>query len=171
MNGAEHNLLAGMQAAGEQMAALARAITGLPMAAQGRPSDAFVYAPPNFVSIAAGGTDAQTFTVQSDADFLALTLTGEAVDPADEGVRPFNDNPPLTVQVLDQGSGRQLFNRAIRWSNVVGTAQRPYYFGRPKFFKQLTEVTVTLSNNDPTQALRVQVAFGGYKVFPPGTPV
>lgn len=171
MNGAEHALLQAMQQTGQQMAALASAITGLPEQVQARPTDAFVYAPPNFLNLLPGGSDQQTFTVQSDADFLALHLTGEAVDEADEGVRPFGNNPPVTVQVLDQGSGRQLFNRPIRWTSVVGTAERPYYFGRPKFFKQLAEVTVTLSNNDPTQALRIQVAFGGFKVFPAGTPV
>lgn len=167
----EQQVLRALQQTAVPIAALSQALTGLPVEAQGRPSDAFVYAPPNFLALAAGTTQTQVFTVQSDADFLAMHLTGEAVDNADQGVRPFNDNPPITVQVLDQGSGRQMFNRVIRWSNVVGTAQRPYYFGRPKFFKQLTEVSVTLSNNDPTQSLIVQVAFGGFKVFPSGTPV
>lgn len=161
-----------LSAAGVSMAALAEAITGLPMWAQTREQDAFVYSPAGtgLLSIAAGANQQGTFTVQTDADFLLMKLSGAAVDPADEGVEPFGVRPPLMLEIFDRGSGRQLFDRAQPWGAVVGTAERPYFFGRPKLLKQAAEVTVTITNNDPTQALRVRLAFSGFKLFPSGTP-
>lgn len=175
----QQRVLQGVFQASQQLAAAAQALAGgnggvptvpslyldfLPPHLRDRPRDFFTYSPPDFLSIAAaGGTQTQTFTVQNDSDFLIVAMAGIEVDPADEGVGLSTD--PLTIEITDSGSGRNLMNRPQAYANLVGTGQLPAYWPYPKFIDRSSEVSTTLVNNDPTQAYRVRLSYLGFKIF------
>lgn len=137
----------------------------LPSELMGAPRDFFVYGV-DFLSIAAGATGTETFTVQNDSDFLIVAVNGTAVDPTDEQVAFVTS--ALTIQFTDSGSGRQLQNRAQSFDNVVGTAQLPAYFPFPKFVDRASDFTTTIANNAGAAAVRVRLSFLGFKIFPKG---
>ena len=184
MNGTQQQqVLAALVSASSSLGAAARVLGGsggacgaitvpslyldfLPDELRNNPRDFFVYSPPDFLTIAAGATATGSFQVESDSDFLLVDLTGFVNDPADEVVFPFAQaTVPMTIQINDTGSGRNLFNRAQAWNNVIGTGQLTFYASYPKFFPATANVTTTLLNNDPTQALRVRLSFIGFKIF------
>lgn len=135
----------------------------LPHELMDKPRDFFVYGV-DFLSIAAGGSATQTFTVQNDSDFLIVACTATTVDPADEGT-DFVNRAALTIQFTDSGSGRQLQNRAQGFPNVVGTGELPAYWPFPKFVDRASDFSTTIANNDPTDAVRVRLSFLGFKIF------
>lgn len=117
--------------------------------------------------LAAQGTDDPTFTV-GDADFVITDLTGEAWDPANPTV--VFVRPAITVQINDEGSGRNLFNRPQRWGARVGEARDPYVLPMPFLVKQTSVVTIPLASQALAggQAYNVNLCVGGFKIFPEG---
>jgi hypothetical protein len=175
---AQQRLLQGMFQAASQLAAAAQAFAGgnggvptipglyldfLPAELRGAPRDFFTFGVDFLTIAAAGGSATGTFLVPSDSDFLIVALAGNVVDPADEGIAV--TAAPLTIAITDSGSGRQLQNRAQAFNNVVGTGQLPAYMPYPKFIDRSSEVSTTITNNDPTQAARVRLSFIGFKIF------
>lgn len=174
----QQRVLQGVMQASSQLAAAAQALAGgnggvptvpalyldfLPPHLRGNPRDFFAYSPTDFANIAVGTAQTQSFTVQNDSDFLIVALAGEEIDPADEGVAL--PTSPLTIAIQDGGSGRNLQNRPQAYANLVGTGQLPAYMPYPKFIDRASEVSVTIANNDPTQAYRVRLSFLGFKIF------
>jgi len=117
------------------------------------------------LALAAGATDDPTFTV-GDADFVCTDITGTARDPANPTVVFLG--PAITLMINDEGSGRNLFNRAQDWHSKVGSGERPYRLPMPFLIKQTSVVTVTLVNIDLAggQAYDIRLAVGGFKIFP-----
>lgn len=135
----------------------------LPHDLMDKPRDFFVYGV-DFLSIAAGATATQTFTVQNDSDFLIVAATAAVVDPADEGT-DFVNRAALTIAMTDGGAGRNLQNRPQAFSNLVGTGQLPCYWPFPKFVDRASDFTTTIANNDPTDSARVRLSYLGFKIF------
>ncbi len=174
----QQRILEGIMNASSQLAAASQALAGgnggaptipglyldfLPPNLRGNPRDYFVYGV-DFLNIAAGATQTQTFVVQNDSDFLIVDLAGVEVDPVAEET-PL---PPsaLTIQITDSGSGRNLQNRALGYPTVVGTGQLPAYMPYPKFIDRASEVSVTVVNNHGAgQAYRIRLSFIGFKIF------
>lgn len=113
--------------------------------------------------LGAGLAASPTFTI-GDADFLVCDMTGAARDPANPSA--LFVNPAITLDIRDQGAGRNLFDRAQDWVAKVGIGQDPYVFPMPYMVKMNSVVTVNLANLDPAQAYDVRVSFGGFKIFP-----
>lgn len=115
--------------------------------------------------LAAGATDDPTFTI-GDADFVFTDITGSARDPANPTVLFLA--PAITVQINDEGSGRNLFNRPQDWHSRVGSAERAYILPMPFMVKQTSVVTATLVNIALAggQAYDVRLTIGGFKIFP-----
>jgi len=106
-----------------------------------------------------------TFTV-GDADFVITDLTGAAWDPANPTV--LFQTPAITVQLHDDGSGRDLFNRPQHWAGRIGNARDPYVLPMPFLIKQTSVVTIPLASLALAggQAYNVGVFVGGFKIFP-----
>lgn len=134
----------------------------LPEEWRDNPRDYFAYSPPDVLTLAAGTSTAQTFTVQQDSGFLFTSLSGHVSDPANENVIA---DPHLTISIFDQGSGRNLSNRPVHWQNQVGTAQLPFFLPYPKWFSPTSDIQVTYANIDAAQATRIRLTFHGFKIF------
>lgn len=100
--------------------------------------------------------------IQNDSDFLWVSLTGIARDPA--ALQTVFPNPAVTIQINDSGSGRNVFQQAHDWGAVVGDAQLPGDFEYPYFANRGGTLTVTYTQLD-TQAYDIRLALRGIKVF------
>jgi hypothetical protein len=173
----QQRVLQAIMQASSQLAAAAQAFAGgnggtptvpslyldfLPPAMRDRARDFFVYSV-DFANIATTSTSTGTFTVQNDSDFLVVAINGEEVDPANESTAITTS--PLLITVTDGGSGRNWFNRAQAYANIVGTGQLPAFLPYPKFVDRSSDVSVTITNNAAAQAARIRLSFVGFKIF------
>jgi hypothetical protein len=113
--------------------------------------------------LAAGGAAGPTFTI-GDSDFLLTKITGAARDPA----APSNlfVAPAITIDIRDQGAGRNLFDRPQDWVAIVGDGRESEDLPVPYMVQQNSVVTVNLANLDPAQAYNARLSFWGVKIFP-----
>lgn len=133
----------------------------LPRALRGRAREGFNYSA-FALPLAALGTVVTTVAIQSDSDFLWVDTTGVARDPA--AVQTTFPNPAVTIQVNDSGSGRNVFQQALDWPTVVGTAQLPGDFSYPYLAEAGGTLTVTFTNLS-AQAFDIRLALRGFKIF------
>lgn len=117
----------------------------------------------DFLPLAAGTTVTRSFTVENDADWLMRAITGTARDP--NAVTTVFLTPAITIQIQSTGSGRNAFNRATDWRNVVGIAQDVYTLPLSKWFNANSTVDITLANLSAAQDYDVRLAFHGFKMF------
>lgn len=136
----------------------------LPPGLRGKARDYFAYSV-NALALAAGTVATPTFSVQADSDFLVTRITGTARNPAAPTVVFLT--PALTLLIESGGSGRNLFNQASDWRNIVGTAEESDRKDWPKILQRASTVRVTLTNIDlaPGQAYDVRLTFEGFKIF------
>lgn len=137
------------------------------------PKRFFVYRMVFLTIAAAGGTDTQTFTVNSDSAFMITSLAADISDPAAEET-PLAASG-LTIAITDAGSGRQLQQGPLGLGTIVGvtTATQtggglPAYMPWPMRIKASSQVSADIVNNRAdAQAVRVRLSFVGFKIFPP----
>lgn len=127
-----------------------------------RAKDFFAYGI-DFTPLAAGGTDSDTFSVQQDSDFLLVGLTARVNE--DGSPNTPTDDPGITIQIRDTGSGRSLFGRSLALRTIVGTGELPTYLPWPKFINRGSVVTAELNNLVAGTAFDVRLSFLGFKIF------
>lgn len=120
----------------------------------------------NFINpgnpIPANGSVTFGVSIQSDSDFVLQALTGV--------LRTTNNAtvivaPPVTVLITDTGSGRQIFDGAQEWLNLIGTAQEPGVLGTPYFAKAGGTLNFQCNNLDAATAWNARISLLGFKVF------
>lgn len=136
-------------------------ITFLPPHLRKRAKEGFVYFASQ-IPLAANATQVSTVAIQNDSDFLWVDLTGTCRDPG--AVQTVFANPAVTLQVNDSGSGRNVFQQAQDWDNVVGTAELPGDFAYPYLAEKASTLTITFTNLG-AQAYDLRVALRGFKIF------
>ena len=109
--------------------------------------DFFVYAV-EFENLTAGSTAEGNIQIQADSDFIwklgayfALNVTG--------GLDPTLDTypvPPVSVQITDSGSGRNLFNTALPINQVFGSGSLPFVLPTERIFRARSNVQFAVSN-------------------------
>lgn len=114
------------------------------------------------IPLAAAGTVVATVAIQNDSDFLWVDCTGVCRDPA--ALQTIFPNPAVTVQVLDSGSGRQVFQAPLDWVTVVGDAQLPGEFAYPYLAEMGGQLDITFVNL-AAQAYDLRLALRGFKIF------
>jgi len=104
---------------------------------------------------AGNDTQAQSFQIDSDADFQLLMLIGSRTSNA------------LSIQVTEGGAGGLAWQSApVNFDNFVGTAQLPFPAGLiPQLMPKKRSYKVTTIDTSGT-ANTVQVDFWGYKLYP-----
>lgn len=112
------------------------------------------------VLTASGNVTVQT-VVQNDSAFILLGIGG-TVTSTDEATRL--TYVPQTIQIQDQTAGKNLFDQATHFMNVVGTAGEPFYFAIPKLVQPGATLSTTLNNLEAT-ARNVRLTFYGFKVY------
>lgn len=115
----------------------------------------------NFVFVAAGNIT-QSITIDSDADFQLLYLTGSARDGSGVDQSAFQ-----TVNITEgSAGGLSWMSNDVNMLNLVGTGQLPFPIGLipqllPK--KRVYNIKVT---NAVAGAVTAQICFVGYKLYP-----
>lgn len=124
--------------------------------------DFFIYSA-EFLPLAASGTATVRVPIQADSDFECVNLTGDVRNlDADELAIA---QPAITIQLLDEGTGRILMDRAQIWDNMIGTAERPFILPLPKTFRANSTIQVQVINL-AAATKRVRISLIGYKLFP-----
>lgn len=112
--------------------------------------------------LAANASESFQIQIQADSDFLLAELTGVVKDlDANETAIV---NPAILIEILSSASGRILMDRAVAWSALVGTAERPYILPAPKTFPANSQITINFTNQTAATK-RVRLTLHGYKLF------
>jgi hypothetical protein len=105
-----------------------------------------------------------TINIQNDSDFV-LKSTELAVFSA-AGVNV--PDPDMMISFDDTGSGQNWQDVAQHVWNIMGTAQRPYYWSEPRFIIGGTVINVLLNNREAA-AMLADITLSGFKVrYKPG---
>lgn len=116
-----------------------------------------------FLPLGASATTPVNVPIQADSDFELTQLTGDVRTlVADEVVIAA---PNLLVTLLDQGTGRQLMQAGVLFTNLIGTAQRPAILPVPKQIRANSVIQVVCQNLVAATRF-VRIALMGYKLFP-----
>ena len=127
------------------------------------PRDFFAYGQ-EVVPLALSGRAATTIQIQADSDFLIVAGVLDTRDGATGLV--FQATPPLTVEIQDSGSGRDLQSIATPIGNLFGTGTLPAYWPFPKLIKRSSTITTTITNLDAALTFDVRYTYLGIKLFP-----
>lgn len=121
----------------------------------------------NFLAIAVGGSSTGLIAIQADSDFIWQKATA-FTQRDDSGV--VVAQPDANVQIIDSGSGRNLFEGPTPLFNVFGTGELPFILPTPRLFvaRSTIEVQYTNAGAAPAQTLSSRLSFVGFKAFPLG---
>jgi hypothetical protein len=112
-------------------------------------------------------TASNTQVIQIDAlsAFELEQITGYA-EPAG-ATFPLADSsvPQLSLQITDGAENRQLFQIAMPWGNVVGTARFPFVLARSRIFNPNQAVNVTITNFSAVTYNNIFIALVGQKIY------
>ena len=116
----------------------------------------------NFVFPGAGGTVGQSITIDSDADFEMLYLTGNAT-----GADATDQSGFITVLIKEGSAGGITWmSDAVNMNNLLGTGQLPFPIGLiPQLLPKKRVYVITLASTS-AQAVSAQICFVGYKLYP-----
>ena len=81
---------------------------------------------------------------------------------------PFTDAAllPVSVQLIDSGSGRQLFSGAIPITSFAGTGKQPFILPVSRFFRARSNIQITATNFDAASTYdNLFLNFIGRKLF------
>jgi hypothetical protein len=128
--------------------------------------DYFVYSIVRPAGIAPAGTDAGSFNVDQDSDFLwqkATYFVMVANDGFLDGTRPI---PGITVTIKDTTSGRDIMTTPVPIPAMFGTGELPFILPVPKLLPKVSTITVNFANiTDNTTYSYVGLFFHGQKLF------
>lgn len=97
-------------------------------------------------SLASAASSVQNIQVQADSDFEWIETTVSA--NLNGGTTPWQDSIiiPVTVQIQDGGSGRQLLSNPVPISGLGGTGKQPFILPESRVFKSRTNIQLTFTN-------------------------
>lgn len=117
------------------------------------------------LSVAAGSTAQGSIQIQADS----LFQWERAAYYADIANAAFLDStrpiPNVSVQIVDSGSGRQLFQTPQPVASVFGTGELPFLLPTPRWFKPNSQIQIQLTNFDAAVTYNIRLSFIGSKIF------
>ena len=126
--------------------------------------DFFVYGV-NFDNVAPATPSQAAVQIQADSDFELQKLTYFADSLAadqEEGTRIL---PLMTLQLIDTGTGRQLFNTPIAIPAICGDGRIPFILPTTKIYSANSSITVAVANYSGGTAYSLRLALIGTKIF------
>ena len=104
----------------------------------------------------------QSITIDSDADFEMLYLTGNAT-----GADATDQSGFITVLIKEGSAGGITWmSDAVNMNNLLGTGQLPFPIGLiPQLLPKKRVYVITLASTS-AQAVSAQICFVGYKLYP-----
>lgn len=130
--------------------------------------DWFVYGI-NTLAIAPAANVNANIQIQADSDFKLVKLSLMADIAAASTTISTLVIPNVTIQIVDTGSGRQLFSQPIPLGTIFGTAGLPHILPVPRIFKARTNIAMQFANYDAAVTYNVRMAFEGSKIFTLGS--
>lgn len=114
-------------------------------------------------SAAIGNTTTTTVAIRADADFESTYIVGSV---RQGGLLVTNWSG--LIQVNDPGAGRDLFNVAIPFDNIMGNGRDPFTFLPARVWRAASSIVITWTQSTVT-ATDACITFAGNKLFPTGT--
>jgi hypothetical protein len=115
-------------------------------------------------ALAAGGQATQQTNIDGDSDFIVQMLNASVFDDDDE----FVVSPNMSILIIAAGSGRQIMDAPVPFTNVLGSfgeSRFPHQMCFPRLFGSKGTVTTQLLNREGFAPNRVDVNYIGFKVF------
>ena len=119
-------------------------------------------------NIAAAATVTVNIQIQADSDFEWIESTSSGNQHG--ASEPWLDNIilPINVQILDSGSGRQLFSQALPLTSISGNGKQPFILPVSRLFQSRSNIAVSAVNFGGSQYDNVVWNFIGRKIFQKG---
>lgn len=123
------------------------------------------------IPVSAQQTD--TIQIEADSNFILQKLAYHCQAPAGTAlaasalglVEAQRIIPPVALQLIDTGSGRQLMQNPIPIPSLFGNGTLPFILPNPRMFMRNSTIQVIFTNLDATNTYTVRLAFIGYKVY------
>lgn len=129
--------------------------------------DFFVYNV-EFADIAPADVQQGNIQIQADSAFK-WTAAAVQADIAGAGYEAATRPIPLTsLQIVDTGSGRQLFSNPLPVETIFGNGGLPFILPIPRIFMPRSNIALTLSNISTDTTYNVRLQLIGTKVFKGG---
>jgi len=130
--------------------------------------DVYTYAS-TVIDIPFSETRDDSINIQADADFIIHKLTMFAIDRALPTLSQQTDAtriiPNVTVQLTDQGSGRQLFNQPVHIGSIFGTGSLPFILPAPRRIASNSVLALNYENLSTTVSYDIYLSFVGLKYY------
>lgn len=128
--------------------------------------DYFIYDASLVNGLAPAGTGADSFNIDSDADFLwqkGTYFVNVANDGFLDGTRPI---PGVAVTIKDTTSGRDIMSAAVPIPAMFGSGELPFILPVAKLMPKTTTIQVNFANiTDNTTYTFIGLYFHGQKLF------
>lgn len=122
-------------------------------------------------SIAAGVTNVAALTIQQDSAFKWMKLCAFADIAGAVQTQSSQVIPLATLQIVDLGSGRQLFSTPAPIGNIAGLMGQPLILPIPRRFKPFSQIQFTFANfSAATTYANIRLSLIGTKIFMGGPP-
>lgn len=115
-----------------------------------------------------GATLNGSIEIQADSDFIWQKACYFADIAAAAQTFTTRVIPLVTVQLVDTGSGRNLFELAAPIPSVFGIGELPFVLPIPRLFFARSTIIVQVNNFDAAVAYNLRLSFIGYKAYPIG---
>ena len=120
-------------------------------------------------SFTAGAALNGSIEIQADSDFVWQKASFFADIAAAAQTDSSRVLPLSTVQLIDTGSGRNLFENAVPVPSVYGTGELPFVLPIPRLFFARSTIQVQVTNFSAATAYGLRLSFIGYKAYPKGS--
>ena len=122
----------------------------------------------DFTALTSGSTDSGNVQIQADSDFALQKLTYHADIARAAQTDSTRVIPLVTLQIIDTGSGRNLFESAVLIPSIMGTGELPFILPTPRIFAARSTVTLNVANISAATDYNVSLYLVGYKIFRQG---
>lgn len=119
----------------------------------------------SFAALAPGTTQNGAIQIQADSAFRWYSATLYATIANAAFTRQAQPVPSVNVQIVDTGSGRQLFSQAVPVPSVFGYGDLPFILPVPREFKERSSVQFTVANFDAAVTYNLTLVLIGAKLF------
>lgn len=126
--------------------------------------DFFVYATPS-ISIAGGASSSTSIQIQADAAFELQKLAMFADIAAAIQTESTRVLPLVTIQITDQGSGRQIFSVPVAIPSLFGDGRIPFILPTTKLFSPNSAIQLDFTNFTAATTYNLRVDLIGTKIF------
>ncbi len=100
--------------------------------------------------------------VQADSDFVMSYIAADAIDAAGTAVL---DDPVITAQITDTGSGKTFFSNPTLLSLVTGKGGFPFLLPAPRVVNPNTNIKVDITNRTGANVTAVYISFIGARIY------